>query len=107
MTDKQLRKLSRAELLEMLIEQGKEVENLRQLLESAQKQLEEREIAIQKSGSIAEASLKLNDVFKSADEAAEQYLENVRLRCREIERETREKCDLMLKNTHSKQQASG
>ena len=33
---------------------------------------------IENAGSLAEAALKLNDVFEAADRAAQQYLENVR-----------------------------
>ena len=40
--------------------------------------MKERQILIAESGSIAEAALKLNDIFKSADNAASQYLENIK-----------------------------
>ena len=78
MTDKELRRLSRAELLEMLLAQTEENERLRERLEDAEKALEGRRIDIAKAGSLAEASLKLNDVFLAADQAARQYVENVR-----------------------------
>lgn len=78
MTDKELRKLSRAELLEMLLIQTKEVERLKKELEEANLKLENRRILLEKSGSIAEAALALNDVFESAQRAADQYLENIR-----------------------------
>lgn len=78
MTDKELRRLSRAELLEMLLAQTEENERLRERLEDAEKALEDRRIDIAKAGSLAEASLKLNDVFLAADQAARQYVENVR-----------------------------
>lgn len=77
MTDKELRRLSRGELLEMLLEQAKEVEQLREELDQAKAQLASREIAIQNAGSIAEAALQLNGVFQAAEKAAAQYLENV------------------------------
>ena len=78
MTDKELRRLSRAELLEMLLAQTEENERLRERLEDAEKALEDRRIDIAKAGSLAEASLKLNDVFLAADQAARQYVETVR-----------------------------
>ncbi|MEE1057695.1 MAG: DNA repair protein [Acutalibacteraceae bacterium] len=78
MTDKELRKLSRAELLEMLIIQTKEVERLGKELEEANHKLEDRRILLEKAGSIAEASLMLNDVFEAAQRAADQYLDNIR-----------------------------
>lgn len=78
MTDKELRKLSRAELLELLIEQSKENQELRRRLEEAEKELNDRKLKIAKAGSLAEAALALSDVFKKADEAAQLYLENLK-----------------------------
>ena len=57
MKEKDLRRLSRADLLEMLIDESKEVQILREKLEKAEAELKKREIAIQNAGSIAEASL--------------------------------------------------
>ena len=77
-TDRELRRLSRRELLEMLIEQMNENEELKQKLDRAESELKDRNIMIENAGSLAEATLKLNDVFEAADRAAQQYHENVR-----------------------------
>lgn len=78
MTDKTLRKMSRRELMEMLLAQSKEVERLRAELEQAEQKLRSRQILLREAGSIAEASLRLNEVFESAQRAADQYLLNVK-----------------------------
>ena len=78
MTDKELRKLSRSELLEMLLIQSKEVERLKEELKEANRKLEDRKILLEESGSIAEAALKLNDIFEVAQRAADQYLESIK-----------------------------
>ena len=78
MTDKELKKLTRAELLEMLLIQSKEKRLLEEKLQEAEKKLEEREIMVAEAGSIAEAALKLNGVFEAVQQAADQYLENVK-----------------------------
>ena len=78
MTDQELKKLRRSDLLELLIAQGKENEQLRARLAQAEAQLAERKVLLTKAGSIAEASLQLNGVFEAAQAAAEQYMENVR-----------------------------
>ena len=78
MTDKELRKLSRSELLEMLLIQSREVERLKNELDEANRKLEDRRIILKESGSIAEAALKLNDIFEVAQRAAEQYLESIK-----------------------------
>lgn len=78
MTDKQLRKLSRRELLEMLVIQTRKVEALEKQLEETNRKLEDKMIVIENSGSLAEAVMKLNGVFEAAQNAAQQYLDNVR-----------------------------
>lgn len=111
MTDKQLRRLGRRELLQLLLTQGRETEELRLLSAEREEQLEElnrnydrlkkrldqkddqirrlkstleeeranRRIELEEAGSIAEAALRLNGVFETAQKAAEQYLYNIRL----------------------------
>lgn len=78
LTDKELQKLSRIDLLELLLEKSKENEKLQEELEQVKAKLAEREIKIEKAGSIAEAALALNGVFEVAQAAADQYLENLR-----------------------------
>jgi hypothetical protein len=80
MTDRELHRLSRKELLDLLIQQSKETKNLQERLDAAEEQLASRRIEVENAGSIAEASLRLNGVFQAAQEAADQYLENVRQR---------------------------
>lgn len=77
MTAKELKKLRRSELLEMLLARTEEVERLQAELAEANRKLDDRAILIETSGSIAEASLKLNGVFEAAQAAAEQYLKNI------------------------------
>ena len=64
MTEKELLKLKKSELLEIMLAQSKEIDKLRAKLAKVQAQLADRSIAIKESGSIAEASLKLNKVFE-------------------------------------------
>lgn len=76
MDDKDVKKLKRDELLEMLIIQKKENERLQAELDTARSRLEDKHIRIQKSGSIAEASYMLNGLFDAAQETVMQYLQN-------------------------------
>lgn len=78
MTDRELRRLSRAELLEMLLAQIEKNEKLDKRLKAAEAALAERQIVMEQSGTLAEAALRLNGVFEAADQAARQYLENIR-----------------------------
>lgn len=78
MNEKDLRKYSRVELLELLIQQTKETERLQLLLDAANEELSQRKLAAQEAGTFAEASLRLNGVFEAAEAAAADYLENIR-----------------------------
>ena len=78
MTDKELRKLSKADLLSLMLAQSKEMDRLKEELADARKQLEDRSILLEKSGSLADASLAIFHVLEDAQKAADLYLENVR-----------------------------
>ncbi len=77
MTDRELRRLSRMELLEILLDQRKRIDELEKELEETRQKAESREILIRNCGSLAEASVQLTDVFLEAQKAADLYLENV------------------------------
>jgi len=78
LTDKELKKLKKTDLLRIMVAQSKEIDRLTQELEETKAALESREITIGKSGSIAEASLALYEVIERAQKAADLYLENAR-----------------------------
>lgn len=78
MTDKEVSKLNRKELLEILLCMSKENEQLKKEIEELKEELKSRRIIIENSGSIAEAALKLNGIFEAAQQSADQYLENIR-----------------------------
>ena len=112
MTDKDLRKLNRAELLQMLLDQSRQNDALRAQLDQANAQLASRQVALDEAGSIAEAAMQLNQVFASAQRAADQYLENIRTLsgrqeavCAKREAESRSKCEQMLAETQKKCQS--
>ena len=106
MTEKELKRLSRADLLEMLISQSEELREVKERLRTAEAALASRVIEIDNAGSIAEASLRLNGVFEAAQAACEQYTENIRLLsersqliCRQMEKESREQAERLLEQT--------
>lgn len=78
MTNKELKKLKRSELLEIMIAQSKEIDTLRAQLSAAQKRLRDRELTVAKAGSLAEASLAIFNVLERTQMAADLYLENVK-----------------------------
>ena len=78
MKEKALTKWKRSELLELLLAQSQEIDDLRAQVAALQAELARREIILSEAGSIAEAALRLNQVFEQAQAAADQYLENVK-----------------------------
>lgn len=97
MTDKELKKLSRAELLEMLLQQTREVERLSRELEKAELLLRQRQLVVEQTGNLAQAALELNGIFEAAQATADQYLENIAA----MESQTRRKCDEMIQNARA------
>ena len=78
MTEKELKRLNREELLQLMLLQAEENKRLKEELEQLRQQLEQNRIMMNEAGSIAEASLRLHKVFETAQAAADTYLENIR-----------------------------
>ena len=91
MTDQQLKKMNRRELLELMLAVCRERDELQSELERTKNALKTKRLQVEQAGSIAEASIQINGVFEAAQAAAEQYLENIR----EMEENTRKKCQMM------------
>ena len=109
MTDKELKRLGREKLLEMLIEKTRENEALRSRLQEAEDQLNDRMLKVEKAGTMAEAALLVNGVLEAANQAGKQYMENMqeRLRaqediCAKREEESRAEADQLLAQTRQK-----
>lgn len=94
MDNKQLRKIGKKELLEILLSQAKRIEELENKIVETEAKLNSKKIMIDSCGSIAEASLQLNDIFKAAESSAEQYLFNVKEKCKKMEDDTKKQCHL-------------
>ncbi|MEA4954339.1 MAG: hypothetical protein VB096_02320 [Pseudoflavonifractor sp.] len=78
MTDKEIRHLGKTELLHILRDQADELEQLRTQIAELQSKQKARAIQIKECGSIAEASLQINQIFQAAQAAADQYLISIR-----------------------------
>lgn len=77
MTSKELRKLNRRQLLELMVEQSERIDELERQLADAREELEERRIVKEQAGSIADAAMRLNKIFEAAQNAADQYLYSI------------------------------
>ena len=131
MNVKELKSLSRGDLLELLLAQTERVEQLEAELADTKKRAEARDIIIERSGTLAEAAMQINRVWQAADQAAAQYLSNVMRiydeqleknaelernyarreqelleataqKCEEMERETKERCLMLEQEAQSR-----
>lgn len=92
MPEKELRKLNRSELLQLLLIQTRENERLQKELDAAHRQIADRRLHVEKAGNLAQAVLEVNHVLEAAQKAAEQYLLNISA----MEQETEQRCERML-----------
>ena len=66
--NKELKKMSRKELLEILLEQAKRIEELENKIEKLNEKLESKKVIFKNAGSLADASLQLSGIFNVAQE---------------------------------------
>lgn len=93
--ENKLNKIGKKELLETLIAQKQRIEELETELEKTNKKLESKKITIEESGSIAKAALELNKIFEVAQKSADDYIENVKDKCKKLEAKTKKECQKM------------
>lgn len=77
MAERDVKRLSKYEMQDIILKQDKEIEELKNLLDIKEKLLEDRTIRLLEAGSIAEAALKLNGIFEAADAAVKNYVESI------------------------------
>ena len=77
MAEEEMKRLKRSDLLARLAELTRENEELKAELVNTRAKLADKTLDLLDTGSIAEASLKLNGVFEAAQAAANQYLDNI------------------------------
>lgn len=95
MTDKELSRLKRVDLLELLLAQSRENDRLRAELKETRSRLEDKELMMEQAGSIAEAALRLNKVFEAAQAAADQYILSVKARSGNAPQENTQPGDIL------------
>ncbi len=74
MADKELRRMNRMELIEIIYALQQNERQLREENEELRRQLDDKLLRLDSAGSIAEAALGLNYIFEDAEAAAQQYL---------------------------------
>ena len=80
MTDKEFKRLSRAQLIDIIYQLQLKQEQLTVDNERLSKELDDKRLRVSKVGNIAEAALEVHNVLQAAQEAADHYLEEIRTR---------------------------
>ena len=80
MTDKEFKRLSRSQLIDIIYQLQLKQEELTADNEKLSKALADKRLRVSKAGNIAEAALEIHDVMQAAQDAAEHYLEEIKIR---------------------------
>ena len=96
MTDLELKKLKRVELLEMLLTLSREHDRLRERLGEMQSAREEQSAQMRKLSELAETALQVTGIIAAAQEAAELYTAQARERAEALVEKTRLQCQKLL-----------
>ena len=78
MTDKEFKRLGRAQLIDIIYQLQLQNEELTQRNQQLEKALEDKRLRIDNAGSLAAAALEINGFFSNAQVAAEQYLNEIK-----------------------------
>lgn len=76
--ERSLRRMKKIELMELLLEQEKEIEQLRRENDALTAQVDIQRVKLENAGSIAEAALQLSGIFEAAQKAADLYINSVK-----------------------------
>ena len=87
MTDKEFKRLSRAQLIDVIYQFQLQVDKLTEENRELERELTDKRLRLRNAGNIAEAALEINDCFCNAQKAAEQYLNEIKLIREETETE--------------------
>lgn len=87
MTDKEFKRLSRAQLIEIIYQLQLQIDKLNEEKQELESELNDKRLRLQSAGNIAEAALEINNCFRSAQNAAEQYLNEIKAIREETEAE--------------------
>ena len=87
MTDKEFKRLSRSQLIDVIYQFQLQVDKLTEQNRELERELADKRLRLRNAGNIADAALEINDCFRSAQNAAEQYLNEIKAIREETEAE--------------------
>lgn len=87
MTDKEFKRLNKAQLIDIIYQLQLQIDELTERNQALENALADKRLRINNAGNLAEAALEINESFRSAQNAAEQYLNEIKEMREETEAE--------------------
>lgn len=78
MTDKEFKRLSRAQLIDIIYQFQLQMDQLTEQKQELERELADKRLRLHNAGNIAEAALEINNCLRNAQNAAEQYLNEIK-----------------------------
>jgi len=91
--DKELKKMSRRELMDIIYQMKKNEQQMQEEIASLQEALQDKRIRLSVAGSVAEAAASITNVFSAAQMTADLYLQEIACMKEETERECAQKIE--------------
>ena len=96
MIRKELKRLSRRELVDIIYQMKKNEQQLQEEIAALQEALQDKRIRLSVAGSIADAAVSIANVFSAAQTAADMYLQEIAY----MKEETRKECSKLMEEAH-------
>ena len=106
MTDKEVKRLTRSQLIEIIYQLQLKEEELTADNERLSKALEDKRILLDNAGNIAQAALEIHNVMQAAQDAATHYLDEMKARAndeyQQIIKEANERAEAIIASARQK-----
>ena len=97
MTDKEFKRLNRAQLIEIIYQLQIKLDELSEENQLLSAELVDKRLRIGQAGNIAAAALEMNNCLRNVQQAADQYLEEIRV----LHTEAAAQCQTILTEAHA------
>ena len=85
MTDKEFKRLGRAQLIEIIYQLQLQIDKLNEEKQELENELKDKRLRLSNAGNIADAALEINDCLRNVQNAADQYLNEIKIMYAEAE----------------------
>ena len=98
MNGKELKRLSRRELVEIIYQLKKNEQEMQEKMDAMQQEIEDKRIKLSAAGSIADAATSITELFATAQNSADIYLQEITA----MKADTAKECEQMIAEANQK-----